>query len=134
MLNAFTTLDATLDPVLAAHLAQKPRRHAREGDAEVRLRADLLHVGRRPASLAREHVELQQQHRLADPAQARVDKAALIAAAAQPLDQRLHVLQVRVATGEDRRLPPGARRVRVVAFVQRPLRFSNKGSIPVRNS
>src|SRR2546430_14389360 len=66
------------------------RSHASEGDPEVRLRTHLLHVGCRPAHLAREHIELHQQHRLADPAQAGVDEAALVAAAAQPLDQRLY--------------------------------------------
>ena len=68
-----------------------------EGDAEVGLRADLLHVGRRPAGLGREHVELHQQHRLADAAQAGVDQAALVAADAEALDQRLEVLEVTVA-------------------------------------
>ena len=122
MLNALTTaecaLDPTLDPVLAAHLAQQPGGHAREGEAEVRLGADLLHVGRRPAGLAREHVELHQQHRLADAAQARVDEAALVAACAQALDQRLHVLEVGVAAGEDGRLAASSWRVRVLALVQ----------------
>ena len=110
-------VDAVLDPVLAAHLAQQPGGHAGEGDPEVGLRADLLDVGGRPARLACEHVELHQQDRLADPAQPRVDEAALIAAAAEPLDQRLEVLEVAVAAGECRRLSTGTRGVRVLALV-----------------
>ena len=106
--HAQCAVDAVLDPVLAAHLAQQPRGHPRERDAEVGLRADLLDVGGRPARLGREHVELHQQHRLADAAQARVDQAALVAAGAEPLDQRLEVLEVAVAAGEVRRLASGA--------------------------
>jgi len=89
----------------------------REGEAEVGLGADLLHVGRRPAGLAGEYVELHQQHGLADAAQAGVDEAALVAAAAEALDQRLHVLEVGVAAGEDGRLAAGSWRVGVLALV-----------------
>jgi hypothetical protein len=89
--------------VLAAHLAYAPGGYARECEPEVGLGADLVHIGGGPAGLAREHVELHQQHRLADAAQARVDEAALVATAAQALDQRLQVLEVGVAAGEDGR-------------------------------
>ena len=127
MLNALTTPRArstrSLTPVLAAHLAQEPGGHAREGEPEVGLRADLLHVGGRPAGLAREHVELHQQHGLADAAQARVDEAALVAAGAQALDQRLHVLEVGVAAGEDGRLAARSWRVRVLALVHSAIGF-----------
>lgn len=55
-LNALTTPSARsislLDAMLAAHLAEQPCRHARERDAEVEPRADLLDVGRGPARLA----------------------------------------------------------------------------------
>ena len=115
--HAEGAVDAILDPVLAAHLAQQPCGHAGEGDAEVWLGADLLHVGGRPARLAGEDVELEQQDCLTDAAQAGVDQAAFVAAAALPFDQRLHVLQVGVAAGEDTRLAACAGGVGVVAFV-----------------
>ena len=112
-------LDAVLDPVAAAHLAQKACRHARERDAEVRLGAHLLDVGGGPPGLAGEHVELHQQHGLADAAQPRVDQAALVAPGREALDQRLEVLELAVTAGEVRRLATGAGRVWVLALLQR---------------
>ncbi len=76
--------DAVPDPVLAAHLAQQPGGHARERKPEVGLGANLLHVGRRPAGLAREHVELHQQHGLADAAEPLHDHALLGGATLEP--------------------------------------------------
>jgi hypothetical protein len=52
---------------------------------------------------------------LADPTQPGVDEASLVAAGAQALDQRLHVLEDRVAAAEDGRLAAGSWRVRVIA-------------------
>ena len=115
--HAECAVDALLDAVLSAHLAQQPRRHPRERHSEVRLGSDLLDVGGRPARLGGEHVELHQQDRLAHAAQAGVDQAALIAAAGQPLGQRLEVLEVAVATGERRGLSSGAWRVGVLPLL-----------------
>ncbi len=68
--HAQCAVDAVLDPVLAAHLAQQPYRHPRERDAKIRLRSHLLDVSGRPACLGGEHVELHQENRLAYSAQA----------------------------------------------------------------
>lgn len=62
--------------------------HAREGEPEVGPGTDLLHVGRRLAGLACEHVALHQQQRLADAAQAAVDEVSLGAAGADGVHQR----------------------------------------------
>jgi hypothetical protein len=109
--------DALLDAVAAAHLAQQARRHPSEGHPEVGLRSDLLHVGGRPAGLGGEHVELHQEHRLADATQARVDHAALVAARGEALDQRLEVLELIVAASQRGWLSPGARGVGIVSLV-----------------
>lgn len=89
--HAQGAIDTVLDPVPSTHLAQQPRRHPRESDAEVGLGPNLLNVGRDPACLDGEHVQLHQQHGLAHSTQARVDEAAVIAAGGEPLDQRLEV-------------------------------------------
>jgi len=103
--------------VLATRLAQQAGREPGERDAEFGLRADLLHVGRRPGGLGREDVELHQQHGLADAPQPGVDETALVRAGAEPFDQRLEPLEIAVAARERWRLAPGARGVGVVPLV-----------------
>ena len=59
-----------------------------------------------------ELLELEQQHGLADAAQARVDEAAALLAGLEAAEQRVEALQIAVAAGEERRHRPGARAVR----------------------
>ena len=100
-LNAFSTPSARehalLDRLLAAEAAQQPVRHAADRGAEVGRRADLDHAGAVPAAAGRELLELEQQHGLADAAQARVDEAAALVAGLEPREQGVEALDVAVA-------------------------------------
>ena len=125
--HAERPLHAVLDRLLAAEAAQQPVRHAADRGAEVGRRADLDHAGAVPAALDRELLELEQQHGLADAAQARVDEAAALLARLEPREQRVEALHVVVAAGEERRHRPGAGAV----GVGRPRELHDQRSLAV---
>jgi hypothetical protein len=112
-------VDPLLHAVSTAHLAQQPRGHLGEGRPEVRLRPDLLHVGRRPPGLGGEDVELEEEDGLPYAAQPVVHEAAVRAAAGEDLDERAEVLEIAVPAGEVRRFPAGTGGVGVVPAMYR---------------
>ena len=106
-------------PFLAAHRAQQPERQLGERCAEVGLRADLADVGGGPPLLAGEQVELEQQHRLADAAEAGEDQAAVGRPRAHTIEDEAELLELLVAAGEFERAAAGAGGVRVVSAVHK---------------
>ena len=107
-------LDALLGPVSATHVDQQPRRHAGEGFPEIGVGPDLLHVGRGPAGLRGQDVELHQKHGLPDAPQTGIDEAAVVRAGPEALDQGHEGLEVVISPGEGPRLAAGSGRVGVV--------------------
>lgn len=128
-------IDPIADTVLSAHLPQQTRCHLGEGGAEVGLRADLHHIGRRPARLGREDVELHEQDGLAHAPQAVEDPTALSATGGENLDQGAELLEVSVPAGQVRRLAAGSGGIGVVPPLHAETQhFLSPGDCPLDSS
>jgi hypothetical protein len=119
---------ACTHPLASAHRQQHLVGELRERLAKV-ARADLLDVVAHPARLARERLELQQQHGLADAAKPRVNEAALGLAACQALQQHAEGLELAVAARELERLDARPGRVRIEALIHLYLQSQTKADI-----